>query len=150
MSKQTEPPATPPRAPLDDESNISIFTAGKTEGPSNDPESYAKRFVHHRASSVKEEVAGDVALTEGITNFRDDKERLKQLLHALVAKKAISRDEADLALDGKSTISMLAKIGQHADVVLHEKILPFLQPGYSVLYQLVLLYEDLEAENVHD
>jgi hypothetical protein len=133
------------------------FTDGKIAGiagmessvPLN-PDSYADRFLHHRACSVKEEVAGDVALTEGIANFRNDKENLERLLNALVAKKAISKDEANVALEGKSMISMLNKIGQHADVVLHEKILPFLQPGYSVLYQLVRLYEDLEANDVHD
>jgi hypothetical protein len=134
------------------------FTVGKNHGIAevgqlhpDDPVSYAKRFLQHRASSVKEEVTADVFLNRGIAAFRKDEEKRRQLLNALVDAKVLSKTEAQLDLDAKkSTLSMLTKIGQYADVILHERIIPFLQPGYSVLYQLALLIEELEASDEQD
>ncbi|WP_145987126.1 MULTISPECIES: hypothetical protein [Bradyrhizobium] len=142
------------------EASHEIFTAGQTESvaglipvpadPSN-PELVAERFLQHRAASVQEEVTGDVILHQGLAACANDREQLQKLLNALVGAKVLSQAEADAGLGGrKSTMSMLRKIAERADVILHPKILPFLQPGYSVLYQVALLYEDLEANNGND
>jgi hypothetical protein len=116
-----------------------------------DPDTIVNQYLEHRASSVKAEVTGDVVLNKGVAAFRNDHEKLNRLLNTLVAVKVLSKNDADLAWHAKkSMLSMLMKIGEHADVILHEKIVPFLQPGYSVLYQLALLAEDLEANHEHD
>ncbi|KIU50800.1 hypothetical protein QU41_06805 [Bradyrhizobium elkanii] len=100
---------------------------------------------------MQEEVTGDVILHQGLAACANDREQLQKLLNALVGAKVLSQAEADAGLGGrKSTMSMLRKIAERADVILHPKILPFLQPGYSVLYQVALLYEDLEANNGND
>jgi len=148
------------RPKTDAESNGTDFTAGETEmartatpeaETPTDPEGVAKLYLFHRAAGVKEEVTGNVILHLGIVDFRDDPESLQKLLDALVGAKVLSRHEALAGLDGrKATISMLRKIALHADVILHPKILPLLQPGYSVLYQVACLYEDLEANDGQD
>jgi len=140
--------------------NSEFLTAGQnetTEGAASlmedsatTPEGVADQFRKHRAASVKEEVSSDVVLHQGIAAFSDDPESLQKLLNAMVGAKVLSRAEALAGLRGKnSTMSMLRKIAEHADVILHPEILPFLQPGYSVLYKLARLYEELEANNEH-
>jgi hypothetical protein len=126
-------------------------TASSEPSQEYDPLTIVDRFLGHRASSVKAEVTGDVVLNKGIAAFRSDKEKLSRLLNALVEKRVLSKTDAELALTAKkSMFSMLTKIGEYADVILHEKIIPFLQPGYSVLYQLALLIETLEANDEQD
>jgi hypothetical protein len=129
--------------------NVSIALPGAEAV--TDWEGVFNRFVGHRAASVKEEVSGDVVLHQGMVAFGDDHESLQQLLNALVGAKVLSQAEALAGLGGrKSIMSMLRKIAEYAHVILHPKILPFLQPGYSVLYQTACLYEDLEAINERD
>lgn len=131
------------------------FTGGETDKSiltesAIDPRALACRILRHRGASVKEEVTGDAVLGEAVSKLRDDKEKLKQLMVALVDARVLSSEEADLGPDAsKSRLCKLMKIGEHAEVILHEQILPFLQPGYSVLYQLVLLYKILEANDEH-
>src|SRR4051812_6441625 len=120
-----------------------IFTGGKTTNPPKfSGRDIANRFLKHRAASVREEVAGDVVLMEGISILQEDQAKLAELAQELVRAKVLSEEEARLGLESKSHLSMLRTIGKYAHVILDERILPFVQPGYSVLYQLVLLYRD--------
>jgi hypothetical protein len=137
---------------------VEDLTGGQTEtekaaAPVNpsEPELVAKRFLEHRAASVKEEVTGNVILNQGIAACADDSEKYRTLLRALVGAKVISQAEADAGEKAnKSTVSMLKKIGKHANTILDPRILPYLQPGYSVLYQFCNLIETLEKNNETD
>jgi hypothetical protein len=40
---------------------------------------------------------------------------------------------------------MSKKIYKYQHVILDDRILPYLEPSYSVLYQVASLYEDLES-----
>ena len=146
-----------------EESRNSIFTAGENQEtsethPTSDPADVAQRFLQHRAASVEEEVSSTVVLSEGMATFGNDQELLQQFLEELEKAKVLTKAEIAEGLTGKksgSTLSKLKKIKEHRHVILHPKILPFLQPGYSVLYELALLYEDLKdvdgaIDSLHD
>lgn len=130
-----------------DREEASEFTAGKQSPEAAEPQAIARDFLRHRAMAVSEEVSADTVLARGIREFRSDEAKLSEMLRSLVTAKVLSEDEAKASGDAKAKkneIAMLIKIGEHADILLHPKILPLLQPGHSVLYQLVKLYEDLE------
>jgi hypothetical protein len=146
MNENAPPLPRGPNAEID-------FTAVKTEAPveerlkAGNPESYAKRFLKHRAASVGESVTSGVVLVEALAACEGDRDKSKRLLEQLAKAKALSKVEAAQGLSGKKTnvtmISKLRKIAEHAELIRHPRVLPFLQPGYSVLYELGLLYEDL-------
>jgi hypothetical protein len=109
------------------------------------PSSIANTVLEHRALSVREDVKSHVAFSKGVNALLDNKETLDQLLAILVDRKVLSKDDAHLGLSAsESHLSMLNKINRYREVILDERILGYLTPGYSVLYQLVSLYEDLE------
>ncbi|MBW7964154.1 hypothetical protein [Bradyrhizobium sp. BR 10261] len=111
------------------------------------PASFAKRFVAHRAASIEEEVSSTVVLSEGLTAFATDETLMKQFLLELARAKVLTAAEVAEGVTAKTSSSMvsrLKKIKQNAKVILHPKILPYVQPGYSVLYELALLYEAIE------
>jgi hypothetical protein len=138
---------------LVEQSKKTDFTDGETEATSSsrsqtgDPVIVAQRFLQHRAASVQEEVSSTVVVSEGWASFSNDEDKLQQFLEELARAKVLTQAEVAQGLTGKtsnSTMSKLRKIREHRDVILHPKILPFLQAGYSVLYELILLYEALE------
>jgi hypothetical protein len=139
MSRE-EHETTEPNFPVGEKSNR------LSSGPANsEPEDYAERFLHHRAASLSEEVYSGVEFCAGFRAFRHDEGKLQRLLNRLVGAKVLTQAEADTGRRANdSTISKLNKIAEHSDVILHPKILPFLQPGYTVLYELAKLYEVLE------
>jgi hypothetical protein len=131
------------------------LTGGKKTPPSGtedwfdtddtNPSSIADTVLDHRASSVREDVKSHVAFSKGVNALLDDKGALDKLLAILVDRKVLSKDDAHLGLSAsESHLSMLNKINRYRDVILDERIVGYLAPGYSVLYQLVSLYEDLE------
>jgi hypothetical protein len=113
-----------------------------------DPHSIAKMVLEHRASSVREDVKSHVALSEGVHVLLDNDEALDELLAILIDRKVLAKDEADIKLSAsESHLSMLNKINRYRAVILDERVLAYLPPGYSTLYQVVSLYEDLGDEN---
>ncbi|MGF6311894.1 hypothetical protein ABIB82_005871 [Bradyrhizobium sp. i1.8.4] len=113
----------------------------------SNPANFARRFVAHRAASIEEEVSSTVVLSEGLTAFAADEALMKEFLLELARAKVLTAAEVAEGVTAKtsnSTISRLKKIKQNAKVILHPKILPYVQPGYSVLYEMALLYEAME------
>jgi len=113
----------------------------------NNPASFAKRFVAHRKASVEEEVSSTVVLSEGMTAFATDETLMKEFIRELANAKVLTKAEAaegESLKKSDSMISRLKKIKQNAKVILHPKILPYVQTGYSVLYEMALLYEEIE------
>jgi hypothetical protein len=130
------------------------LTAGQTL-PATAPEPFdpeetnpsiiANVVLDHRASSVREDVKSHVAFSTGVNALLDDKEALDKLLAILLDRKILSTDDVRVGLSApESYLSMLNKISKYRDVLLDERILRYVSPGYSVLYQLACLYEDLE------
>jgi hypothetical protein len=90
-------------------------------------------------------VESTLIYSEGITRFRDDTEKLSEFLRQLHEAKVLDADEVTNGLAAKSgpAASKMKKISEHADVILDNRILPLLSPGYSLLYELALLMEQL-------
>ena len=75
-----------------------------------DPLTAVERILRHRAAAVKEDVSGDIALTEGISDFRGDKAKLDELLRNLIDAKVLSVSDANLLYEAKSSnLSMRKK-----------------------------------------
>lgn len=118
----------------------SSFTVVKTE-----PKSYAASALHHRASAVREEVASNVVLMEGIDQFSSSDEKVKQLVKPLIKSKMLPASAEQVLFEAKdSKCSMMRKVSDCADMLLHRSILPLLRPGLTPLYQTSLLWEDLD------
>jgi hypothetical protein len=142
-------------APVEDveieEQDPGSFTGGekssKAAGSNNDPLALAKEFLTHRAASVEEEVASALVLSEGLVTLQDDASKLEQFLQELAKAKVLTDAEVAEGLTGKkskSTISKLKKIKENSVMILHPDVVRYLQPGYSVLYELALLCEELK------
>ncbi len=116
-----------------------------------EPEACAEQFLKHRAASLTEEVMSGLTFYEGYRAFKDDDAKLERLLARLVGAKVLSQAEADAGRRANDlTVSKLNKIAARADVILHPKILPLLQPGYTVLYEVAKLYDFLEEHYGRD
>ena len=133
------------------------FTAGeKPQGGTSSPPDlksvqshieHAERVLGLRASSVSAQVKSTVALSEGLEQLKDDHGQLDKFIAALCDAKLLSKSEADLKDRSASTQSKWKKIGRYAHIFLDERVLRVLTPGYSVMYELALLIEDLETES---
>jgi hypothetical protein len=126
------------------------FPAGKPENKapvaSANPTAIVHDFVHHRSTSIKEDISAGVALSQGINAVRGDKTKSQQFLAALNKAKALSKKEKQLGLYApKTAVSMYAKIANYADILLDEKVLSMLSTGYTTLYQAANLYEDIDG-----
>lgn len=110
-----------------------------------DPEQITRAIVSHREQSVIAAVGTHVAASVGASAVRNDKSKESELSCLLVDAKFLSQEDLKLGGAGENRLKMAKKIDQHQGVILDRRILPYLEPAYSVLYQLVSLYEDLQA-----
>jgi hypothetical protein len=128
------------------------FPRGETKSNSgfieHGPEHCAERVLKHRATSLVEEVASTVAFYTSERLFESDEAKLELFLDALVKAKVMSRAEADARQRERSDSvrSKLKKIAEHEAVILHPEIRQYLKPGYTRLYEIALLYEDLKEK----
>lgn len=114
-----------------------------------DPTIAAEIFLEHRAASAKASVESTVAFSKGMAAFKDDREKLREFLEQLGKAKVLSSEEVAAGLDeskSKSFASKLNKISAYSKVFLDERVISLLNPGYSVLYELALLFEELEKK----
>lgn len=129
--------------------NGKTFTAGESELPQSQSTSTAelvRAVVESRSSSVAGIVESTVAYSKGLMSFRADAEKLTEFLQALHEAKVLTEDEVKAGLSPKSdsAASKMKKISEYADIIRDQRILSLLSPGYSVLYELVLLFQELE------
>lgn len=125
------------------------FPDGEIPPSAPSPIDAAAEYLEHRSNSVKEEIAGSVSLSKNIVRLKKDAAGRKAFLEILADAKVIRREEVNLQTSQRdSTLSKLTKLSERSDVILHPKILPYVRAGYTVLYELIRLYEALE--NVDD
>jgi hypothetical protein len=114
--------------------------------PANpDPEQITRAIVGHREQSVIAAVGTHMAASVGASAVRNDKAKETDLYRLPVGAKFLSQEDIKIGGAGENRLKMANKICKHQDVILDHRILPYLEPAYSVLYQLVSLYEDLQA-----
>lgn len=138
----------PPNDALE-ESMDDIFHRGENsevEVKNETPAQLVQSFVEHRSAGVTSVVESTLAYSKGLTSFQDDAEKLAEFLQALHEAKVLTADEVKSGLSPKSdsAASKMKKISEYADVIRDARIVPLLSPGYSVLYELALLFQELE------
>jgi hypothetical protein len=87
-----------------------------------------------------------VLLVDGVRRFEADHELAENFLKALARENVIPKRSARLGIE-KSKLSMLRKIGLHADLLLDARIFKYLPPGRSILFYVIRLYEVLSGDH---
>jgi hypothetical protein len=89
-----------------------------------------------------------VLLQQGISVCEDDADLKDTFLRALASENVIPKRSSRTG-EGfeKSKLSMLRKIGAHADLLLDQRLFKFLEPGRSILFHVVRLYEELQGDH---
>jgi hypothetical protein len=89
-----------------------------------------------------------VRTNETIQRFCDDPDSIDAFLAVLVDGNIISRSEARL---GKASpkLSKLTTIGQNAEMLRDEQVFRYLAPGYTLIYQVIVLYSVLDGDEAH-
>src|SRR5262245_54951918 len=95
---------------------------------------------HRSAESL---ILACVRIKDDLTAFGQDRTLLEAFLTGLVDGSVLSRSEAKLGRRGPKLFK-LVKIGEHADLLRRKEISDFLPPSYSTMYQLVVLFEQLQ------
>lgn len=131
-----------PLTPAIERSDLdSQFLPGKT-----DPTVLASRVAEGMRAGVRSVVEACVLLFWALQLFDADSNLLEQFRTALVGEKVLPWRSARLGYE-KSHLSMLRKIGEFAFLLLDDTILKYLEPGRSILYYVVRLYEELSGDH---
>ena len=93
---------------------------------------------------VQSVIGACVRTWEAITRFRDDQSAIDEFLRPLVEGNIISPSEARLGL-ASPKLSKFRAIGQNAEVLCHEQVFRYLPPGYTLIYQVTVLYSVLDG-----
>ena len=123
------------------------FGRGEPTAEISDPLHAAQSVISFRAASVREQVLSTVALSDGFQAFKDDKVKLKQYLQVLVDAKLLTNAEIDNPNGAR--LSKLKTIAKHVSILLDKRIVEYLEPGYSLLYELILLWKRLPTTSDH-
>lgn len=95
-------------------------------------------------AGVRAVIDACVRTAEAVRRFQDDPEAVDHFLAELVDGSVISFKEARLGL-ASPKLSKLRAIGAHAELLRREEILHHLDPGYTIIYQVVVLYNELQG-----
>ena len=96
-------------------------------------------------SGVRAVIDSCVRTNETIRRFRDDPDSIDAFLAVLVDGNVISRNEARLGKASPKLVKLCA-IGAHCGLLNREEIFKFLEPGYTIIYQVVVLYNTLRGD----
>lgn len=132
---------------LADESMIGSISPGESDLHDRaffDPVAAASLVISNWERSVHATIDACVHVHDALFNFRNEPDQLRVFKAKLVEARIISI--GDESLGSASKLSKLARIGGHAELLRDERILHLLEPGYSVLYEVVLLFETFFEE----
>jgi hypothetical protein len=125
--------------------SASSANARNTSGTS--PEAIAEELIARWRAAPESVIAACRILVGAVEEFGPSSPAFSSFLGKLVSGKVLSENDALSGMRKNGKLSMLKKIGEHADLLLSEPLLPLLSPGYSVLYQIALLIEDVGFES---
>lgn len=108
---------------------------------------YSNRVLQLRSDSVLAQVQSTIALSEGLKSLTGDEMQLNKFLMELCKAKLLTHEEATSAKQSASVQSKWRKVSRYADTILHDRVRPFLNPGYTVMYDLCLLIGDFEEQD---
>jgi hypothetical protein len=96
-------------------------------------------------AGVRAVIEACVRTAESIRRFQDDPSAIDDFLAALVEGNVISRSEARLGLSSPK-LSKFRTIGDHAELLCSDEILSHPEPGYTIPYQAVVLFNVLAGD----
>jgi hypothetical protein len=99
-------------------------------------------------AGVQSVIGACVRTCEAVTRFRSDPSAIDEFLSPLVEGNIISPSEARLGL-ASPKLSKFGAIGQNAEVLCHERVFQYLPPGYTLIYQVTVLYGVLDGDDAH-
>lgn len=113
--------------------------------PELSPADAVALFVASRSQGVLGEVEATVVLADGLKSFKKKPAKLKIFLDGLCDANVLSLDEAKALTEDKSApkVSKLTKIAEYRDELLDDEIRARLTPGYTCLYEVALLIEEV-------
>jgi hypothetical protein len=110
-----------------------------------DPAAEASLVAADWHGSAESQILACVRIRGDILTFEKDQAAVRAFLAALVDDHVLPRAEAKFGRAAPK-LCKLIKIGEHADLLQRKEIIPFLEPGYTTLYQLVVLAEELPKD----
>jgi hypothetical protein len=116
------------------------FSFGKIDATAE-----GKLVVYGFRAGVRAVIDACVRTAETIRHFQGDPEAIDDFLAVLVDGSVISAKEARLGL-ASPKLSKLRAIGANAELLRREEILHHLDPGYTIIYQVVVLYNELQGD----
>jgi hypothetical protein len=111
-----------------------------------DPARQASLIATFWRQGVDSVIECGVLMMESVRAFRADPERLDSFVTALVEVGLLTSREARLGLRSPKLVKLSA-IGEHADLLRHADIAAYLGPTYSTIYQLIVLFRQMEGEH---
>jgi hypothetical protein len=117
------------------------------ELPVDDPNALADLVIDSWRQASEAIILASAYLATALEALREKDEYLDRFLKRLVAGRVLSENDALARLKAHGKLSMLRKIGQHANTLLEPSILRLLPPSYSIVYQFCLLVEDVGVDH---
>jgi hypothetical protein len=111
----------------------------------NDAAAEAALVVRGFRSGVRAVIDSCVRTNEAIRRFREDPASIDAFLAVLVDGNVISRNEGRLGKASPKLVKLCA-IGAHCGLLNREEIFQYLEPGYTIIYQVVVLYNTLRGD----
>ena len=99
-------------------------------------------------AGVQSVIGACVRTWEAVTRFSGDPSAIDEFLGPLVEGNIISRSEARLGL-ASPKLSKFGAIGRNAEMLRHEQVFRYLPPGYTLIYQVTVLYSVLDGDDAH-
>ncbi len=119
------------KAPTHDASDIDL----------TDAKAAADRVAEYWTNAARSLILACALLVRFLNSFADVREKLETFLSRLVARRVLSENDVLARLKANGKLSMLKKIGEHADTLLQPSFLPYLPAHYSLMYQICLTIE---------
>jgi hypothetical protein len=105
----------------------------------------ATKVVQGLRDGVEAVIAACATAHATVERFKGNRAAVDQFVRVLADENVLSKAEARVGADSPK-LSKLRKVGQYARTLQRTEVLAYLQPGYTILYQVALLYETLEGD----
>jgi hypothetical protein len=111
-----------------------------------DPTVLARQVAVGMRAGARSVIEACIVVFQALRQFEPGSNLRDQFRMALVSENVIPRRSARLGIDD-SKLSMLKKIGEYAHVLLDDEIIRYLEPGRSVLFHVIRLFEELPGNH---
>ncbi len=96
-------------------------------------------------SGVRAIIDACVRTNETICRYREDPDSIDAFMAVLVKGNIISSTEARLGR-ASPKLTKLCRIGDYCELLTREEVFQYLEPGYTILYQVIVLYNALQGD----